>query len=191
MIDDAPNDTYVVAFFLNPGKFYSYYINRDELKHIITATLAYRTAPIYKNNNPLAVPTLVINKKGNTPTCSAKAPEELVKRVGLSLQKMLMHEYGDAYKNPAWKDPKRQMELQNPLLAKHHPSDALAALKKQLRAYTKGTEPFDRQIRPETESTADWWTAVQKDEDGDVLGVRGMFSLHVMHNNNVGGIYIS
>ncbi|KIJ59093.1 hypothetical protein HYDPIDRAFT_162797 [Hydnomerulius pinastri MD-312] len=150
MIEDAPNDTYIVAFFLNPE---------------------YRVAPIYKNQNPLAVPSVSVNqKKGQPPKISSKPPSDLIERVGLSLQKMLKHEYGDAYQNQNWADPKKQMAIQNPMLAKYHPMDALGALKDQLKAYAKGVEPFNRRLRPKTESTADWWAAVQQDEDGEVLG---------------------
>ncbi|KIK74576.1 hypothetical protein PAXRUDRAFT_19737 [Paxillus rubicundulus Ve08.2h10] len=79
MIEDAPNDTYVVAFFLNP---------------------VYRIAPIYKDQNPLAVPSVSISqKKGETPTITTKPPNNIIKHVGLSLQKMLKHEYGDTYQN--------------------------------------------------------------------------------------------
>jgi hypothetical protein len=66
------------------------------------------------------------------------------------------------------------MNHQNPLLAQYHPSDALSALKDQLKAYTKGTAPFDRRVRPEVESTANWWAAVQKDADGAILGVSNL-----------------
>ncbi|KIJ07798.1 hypothetical protein PAXINDRAFT_89809 [Paxillus involutus ATCC 200175] len=150
MIEDAPNDTYVVAFFLNP---------------------AYRIAPIYKDQNPLAVPSVSINqKKGETPTITTKPPNNIIECVGLSLQRMLKHEYGDAYQNRNWVDPKKQMSFQNPMLAKYHPMDALDTLKDQLKAYAKGAEPFNRRLRPKTESTADWWAAVQQDEDGGVLG---------------------
>ncbi|KAF9237836.1 hypothetical protein BU15DRAFT_75631 [Melanogaster broomeanus] len=149
MIEDAPNDTYIVAFFLNP---------------------AYRTAPIYKDNNPLAIPTITISKKGGTPKCTTKVPADLLQRVGVSLQKMLRHEFGDAFTNTDWKTPQKQMQLQNPLLSKYHPADALTRLKDQLKAYAKGIDPFNRPIRTKTESTVDWWAGVQKDTDADVLG---------------------
>ncbi|KAF8833058.1 hypothetical protein BDN67DRAFT_1017999 [Paxillus ammoniavirescens] len=62
------------------------------------------------------------------------------------------------------------MSFQNPMLAKYHPMDALDTLKDQLKAYAKGAEPFNRRLRPKTESTTDWWVAVEQDEDGEVLG---------------------
>ena len=132
---------------------------------------AYRTAPIYKDHNPLTLPTITISKKGGTPKCTTKVPIDLLQRVGISLQKMLKHEFGDAYTNTAWKHPPNQMQLQNPLLARYHPGDALTRLKDQLKAYAKGIDPFDQPIQTQTESTADWWAGVQKDADADVLGV--------------------
>ncbi|KAF9240037.1 hypothetical protein BU15DRAFT_74264 [Melanogaster broomeanus] len=109
-----------------------------------------RTAPIYKDNNPLAVPTITISKKGGTPKCTTKVPANLLQRVGVSLQKMLRHEFGDAFTNTDWKTPQKQMQLQNPLLSKYHPADALTRLKDQLKAYAKGIDPFDRPIRTKT-----------------------------------------
>ncbi|KIK76299.1 hypothetical protein PAXRUDRAFT_18314 [Paxillus rubicundulus Ve08.2h10] len=76
MIEDASNDTYVVAFFLNP---------------------VYCIAPIYKDQNPLAVPSILISqKKGEIPAITTKPPNNIIEHVGLSLQKMLKHEYGNA-----------------------------------------------------------------------------------------------
>ncbi|KAH7920753.1 hypothetical protein BV22DRAFT_994908, partial [Leucogyrophana mollusca] len=84
------------------------------------------------------------------------------------LQRLLKHEYGDTYTSGNI-NPRLAMERRNPLIAKHHPVDALAALKEQLKAYAKGTDPFNRRLRS-GENVLDWWTAVQKDELGDVLG---------------------
>ena len=100
-----------------------------------------------------------------------KAPRSILARVGISLQKMLQHEYGNAYTNPDWPDPKKHVEVQNPLLAQYHPADALRLLKEQLVAYSKSLDPFDRPTREKTQSNLDWWVAVQKDEGGQVLGV--------------------
>ena len=77
---------------------------------------------------------------------------------------MLKHKYGDAYENPSHADPENQTARQNLMLAKHHPTDALQTLKEQLTAYSKGSAPFNRRLRPKKENTADWWRAVQKDD---------------------------
>jgi hypothetical protein len=67
----------------------------------------YRSALIYKNLNPLTIPSISISRKGKAPTCTTKLPGDLLKRVGLGLQKMLQHEYGDAYQSTmAWADSK-------------------------------------------------------------------------------------
>ncbi|KAF8844575.1 hypothetical protein BDN67DRAFT_1008087 [Paxillus ammoniavirescens] len=67
--------------------------------------------------------------------------------------------------------PQRTGCVQNPLLVKYHPTDALKRLKEwQLKLYAKGMDPYDRQIRDKKESTVDWWPAMQQDEDVDVIG---------------------
>ncbi|KIJ10218.1 hypothetical protein PAXINDRAFT_86391 [Paxillus involutus ATCC 200175] len=153
MITDAPNDIYIIAFFLNPE---------------------YRNAPIYKKPNPLAIPPLRIRQQDGVTTTSLKLPEDIVKHVGLSLQRILRNEYGDTYENPATKDTAQTvMAHRNPLLTNIHPTDALKSLKEQLKSYGKGLEPFNRRFRS-SESLYSWWEQVQKDDFGNVLGALAM-----------------
>ncbi|KAG1748531.1 hypothetical protein EDD22DRAFT_1003872 [Suillus occidentalis] len=71
-------------------------------------------------------------------TYSVVSPEDLIiKRVGMSLQLMLKHEYGDVYDG---------------------------ALKVELKEYWKGADPFNHKIH-KYEKVRDWWLAVQKDEN--------------------------
>ncbi|KAF8841833.1 hypothetical protein BDN67DRAFT_1010236 [Paxillus ammoniavirescens] len=60
-----------------------------------------------------------------------------------------------------------------------YPWTPLNTIKDQVKAYTKGAEPFNRRLRPQTESTADWWTAVQQDKDGEVTEVLGTLTLEI------------
>ncbi|KAF8838962.1 hypothetical protein BDN67DRAFT_906426, partial [Paxillus ammoniavirescens] len=136
MIEDAPNDTYVVAFFLNPGTSEPTFESID-FNHVCELPLE----------------------------CIA-----LLQSIRTRIHLLYRHEYGNVYQNRNWVDPKKQMSFQNPMLANYHPMDALDTLKDQLKAYAKGAEPFNRRLQPKTESTADWWAAVQQDEDGEVLG---------------------
>jgi len=57
----------------------------------------------------------------------------------------------------------------NPRLAGLTPREALWSLKLELKEHRKGTDPFNRKIRKH-ESIQDWWIAVQKDENAQVLG---------------------
>ncbi|KAF9240690.1 hypothetical protein BU15DRAFT_73917 [Melanogaster broomeanus] len=137
----APNDIYIIAFFLNPE---------------------YRNIPIYKKPNPLVIPPLCIRQRDGVTTTSLKLPEDIIKRVGLSLQRILRNEYGDMYENPATKGTAQTvMARRNPLLAKIHPTDALKSLKEQLKSYEKGYEPFNKRFRS-NESLYSWWEQVQK-----------------------------
>ena len=94
-----------------------------------------------------------------------------MKRVGLCLQKILRDEYGDAYEGDlSKKDPKKIMMERNPLLAHVTPSQALTALKSELKAYTDKDDPFEHTFRP-NETVGMWWAAVQKKMFRKVLGV--------------------
>ena len=97
----------------------------------------------------------------------ATAKDELLKRVGLSLQRMLKDEYGDALKKDNVQDI---MQIRNPRLANIPPAEALAALKRELKAYARDSEPFDRKMRP-GQTVKQWWGKVAKDIDARVLGV--------------------
>ncbi|KAG1748346.1 ribonuclease H-like domain-containing protein [Suillus paluster] len=148
MINDAPNDPYITAFFLHPE---------------------YQTAQIYKNINPLDLPPIHLMKSNGT--YSVVSPEDsIIKRVGTSLQLMLKHEYGDVY-NGVRSDQAaaKLMKERNPRLAGLTPQEALQALKVELKEYRKGADPFNCKIRKH-ENVRDWWLAVQKDENARVLG---------------------
>jgi hypothetical protein len=94
-----------------------------------------------------------------------------MKRVGISLQRILKNEYGDAYEGDlAKKKPREIMKERNPRLAHLTPSEALASLKSELKAYVDGDDPFDRAFRTD-ETVRQWWVAVQKKQYGGVLGV--------------------
>ena len=58
----------------------------------------------------------------------------------------------------------------NPLLAHVTPSQALTALKSELKAYTDKDDLFERAFRP-NETVGLWWAAVQKKMFRKVLGV--------------------
>jgi O6-methylguanine-DNA--protein-cysteine methyltransferase len=99
----------------------------------------------------------------------------MIKRVGLFLQKILKNEYGDVYEGDVTKkDPKAAMKERNPRLAHLTSAQALEALKKELKAYADGDDPFDREFRA-GETTRAWWVAVQKKQFGQVLGVIILF----------------
>lgn len=104
---------------------------------------------------------------------SPDAADPILKRAGLSLQKILRNEYGDVYADKSTSDNTKAtlMQEQNPLLAHLGPAQALNQLRKELRNYQKGIDPFNRRLR-DNESVLDWWTAVQQDDDAQVLGVR-------------------
>jgi hypothetical protein len=90
----------------------------------------------------------------------------------------LRNEYSDAYEGDlSKKDPKKIMMERNPLLAHLTPSQALVALKSELKAYADSDDPFDRAFRP-NETVGMWWVAVQKKPFGKVLGVRSSFKLN-------------
>ncbi|KAG1825476.1 uncharacterized protein BJ212DRAFT_1294907 [Suillus subaureus] len=122
MINDAPNDPYITAFFSNPE---------------------YRAAQIYKNINPLNLPPIQLSKSNGT--YAVVSPKDaIIKRVGMSLQCMLKHEYGDVYDG---------------------------SLKVKLKEYCKGADPFNR--KPcKNKNVQDWWLAVQKDENVQALMIK-------------------
>ena len=102
----------------------------------------------------------------------AKTADDITRRVGLCLQKILKNEFGDAYDgNLTKKNPRKIMEERNPRLAHLTPSQALANLKSELKAFVNCDDPFDRPFRPD-ETVRQWWLAVQRNPFGGVLGVR-------------------
>ena len=79
MVEDNPNDTYLLAFFLNPSTSPSH---RWNVLFLTCDGPVYRTAPIYKNRNALATSSVIINRKpGETPTATVKPPAELLDHV--------------------------------------------------------------------------------------------------------------
>ncbi|KAG6379979.1 hypothetical protein JVT61DRAFT_10553 [Boletus reticuloceps] len=154
LIENSPNDLYITAFFLNPE---------------------YRDAPIYATGslNPLDIPPIVIaTHKGSNVGPSIKSPKDIIlKRVGLSLQRMLKAGYGDAYDEGKHKNPAVVMRERNPLLANIHPRHALKDLRTQIRAYVNGIDPFNCKLRS-TDTTCDWWVALQQDELANALAIK-------------------
>jgi hypothetical protein len=132
----------------------------------------YRGAAIFRNINPLAVPAISVNHIEGQLRVKAVDSPDILERVGLGLQHILRNEYGEAYrKGRPSEESVAIMKLRNPLLAHLTPREALHAVKRELRDYTKGEEPFNRRFRS-GENVRDWWVAVQKDQFGQVLGVR-------------------
>ena len=116
-------------------------------------------------------------QKNGVMTSSFKRPKDIIRQVGLSLQRMLRNEYGDTYKNQATKDNMQTvMACRNHLLAKIHPTDTLKLLKEQLKAYEKGAKPFNWCFWS-NESLYSLWEQVQNDQFGNVLGVSSAFSI--------------
>ncbi|KAF9228359.1 hypothetical protein BS17DRAFT_763855 [Gyrodon lividus] len=114
IITDAPNDIYLVAFFLDPD---------------------YCNVPIYKKPNPLTIPPLWIRQRDGVAMTSLKLPKDIIKHIGLSLQRILRNEYSDTYENLATKDTAQTvMACRIPLLAKIHPTHTLKSLKEQLKS---------------------------------------------------------
>ncbi|KAG1897103.1 uncharacterized protein F5891DRAFT_896508, partial [Suillus fuscotomentosus] len=150
LINETPqsHDLYVTTFVLNP---------------------VYRNAPIYKQVNPMAGPTLTITKSvTGVITCATKPPQDMVSRAALALQRILRREYGDSYEVGKYPDPVGEMKLRNPMLAEFSPMDALASFRTQFKAYIKGEDPFNRKMRT-NESALGWWKALQRDELANVL----------------------
>ncbi|KAG1752554.1 uncharacterized protein EDB91DRAFT_1293232 [Suillus paluster] len=142
------HDLYVTTFVLNP---------------------VYRNAPIYKQVNPMAGPTLTITKSvTGVITCATKPPQDMVTRAALALQRILRREYGDSYEAGKYPDPVVEMKLHNPMLAEFSPTDALVSFCTQFKAYIKGEDPFNQKMRM-NESVLGWWKALQKDELANVL----------------------
>lgn len=150
LVNETPqsHDLYITAFVCNPD---------------------YRNAPVYKEINPLSMPTLVISRIGSSVACSTKPPKDMVERAGLGLQRILKHEYGDVYEaGSSATDPAAAMKLRNPALLKYTPFDALNWLRQQFKSYLNMEDPFNHKRRSK-QSTLQWWTALAGDELADVL----------------------
>lgn len=129
-----------------------------------------RDAPIFRNINPLSIPTVTLHNQLQSTTSTqvtlsdtAEYKEKTMDRVHRSLKGMLQREYGDA-KTPA------DMEIRSPKLAHLPPKQAAQNLKRELHAYAARTDPFNRPMR-NNETVIEWWVALQSDELCSVLGV--------------------
>ena len=73
----------------------------------------------------------------------------MVRRVGLSLQRMLQREYGNVFERASESsDPTAEMRIRNPSLSKYHtPAQALERLRDQFKAYIRAEDPFNRKMR--------------------------------------------
>ncbi|KAI0710280.1 hypothetical protein C8Q72DRAFT_903990 [Fomitopsis betulina] len=140
LINNAPQDIYITAFFLDPR---------------------YRNAPIYKNINPLSISSIQITGQPNARSAApTESPHDaMVKRVGLCLLQLLKNEYGTLLNE---KNVKERMLKRNPLLEGLTPSQAYAELKDAVKAYARGFEPFNRPLKT-NRSVRDWWIKVQKE----------------------------
>jgi hypothetical protein len=88
---------------------------------------------------------------------------------------ILKNEFGDAYDGDlSKKEPKKIMQERNPLLAHLTPTQALASLKSELKAFVDCDEPFNRPFHS-GETVRQWWLAVQLKPFAGVLGVRIKF----------------
>ena len=109
-------------------------------------------------------------------------------RVGLFLQKLLHREYGGKEETKVIDHPELLtiMKVRNPRLAETGlgPLDAKVVLKKQLEAYAKGVDPFDRAFYP-GQTVREWWEKVRKDPDGNVLGVGTL-----LHTGILEGVWV-
>lgn len=120
-------------------------------------------------------------------TVKARTTDNITKRVGLCLQNILKNEYGDAYDGDLTKkNSKRIMQDRNPRLADLTPSQALASLKSELRAFVAKDDPFDRPFRS-GETVRQWWLAVANKQFGGILGVR-MSTLASIQSQNINSI---
>ena len=136
--------------------------------------IGYQGASIFQENNlnPLSILPIVISQVGGHHVVKPTDSDAIIKCVGLCLPGILKNEFGDAYVDGEnrKKNPKEIMQQRNPLLANLTPSQALANLKIELKAFTNNESPFNRVLREE-ETVYDWWTVVQRNRYASVLGV--------------------
>ncbi|KAJ7513225.1 ribonuclease H-like domain-containing protein [Mycena galericulata] len=144
--DERASNVYLTAFVLDPDN---------------------RGASILATPNPLAIQPVTISIRGGE--SSVKPHPPLAQRIGLSLQKILQREYGDEFRpGRTIEEAKKAMFEINPYIANRTPTDALAALRTQLKNFLDGTTPFDRKKKP-TESSREWWWVLLNREDSDIL----------------------
>ncbi|KAJ7784003.1 hypothetical protein DFH07DRAFT_997515, partial [Mycena maculata] len=144
--DERSSNAYLTAFVLDPDN---------------------RGASILATPNPLAVQPVTISFRGGESAVKELPP--LIQRIGLSLQKILQKEYGDEYRiGRTIEEAKTAMEEINPYIAHRTPTEALPALRTQLKNFLDSAAPFDRKKKP-TESSREWWWALLNREDSDIL----------------------
>lgn len=141
------------------------------IKHL----LDYRGAAIYNNINPLDIPSVRIrlNTSGSNNSEPVIVPptEQIAIRVTKALGTMLKHEYGDSYDGlRSDEDADKLLTARNPRLSGIKPTNAVKALKTELKDFQSKHDPFNRPLRA-GETALDWWVAVQKDPYARVLGV--------------------
>ncbi|KAJ7712808.1 ribonuclease H-like domain-containing protein [Mycena metata] len=139
------SDVYFTAFVLDPDN---------------------RGATILATPNPLAVQPITISLSGGH---RVKEPAPLIRRVGLSLQQILQREYGTEYRpERTVEEGKKAMFEINPDIAHRTPTEALSALRLQLKNFLDGAEPFDRKRKPD-EIPREWWRKLLDRDDADIL----------------------
>ncbi|KAJ7450604.1 ribonuclease H-like domain-containing protein [Mycena latifolia] len=144
--NESSSNVYFTAFVLDPDN---------------------RGAPILATPNPLAVQPVHISVRGTEPAVMQHPP--LIKRIGLSLQKILQREYSDEFRpTRTIEEAKAAMREINPYIAHRTPSEALTAFRSQLKHFLDGAEPFDRKKKP-IESVRQWWLNLLNREDSDIL----------------------
>ena len=100
----------------------------------------------------------------------------MVEHAGLALQRILKHEYADVYEaGSGVTEPAAVMKQRNPALSKYMPFEALLRLHQQFKSYLCAQDPFNHKRRS-TQSTFQWWSALEGDELADVLAVSLHFS---------------
>ncbi|KAJ7720009.1 hypothetical protein B0H16DRAFT_1700044 [Mycena metata] len=139
------SDVYFTAFVLDPDN---------------------RGATILATPNPLAVQSITISLSGGH---RVKEPAPLIRRVGLSLQQILQREYGTEYRpERTVEEAKKAMFEINPDIAHRTPTEALSALRLQLKNFLDGAEPFDHKRKPD-EIPREWWRKLLDRDDADIL----------------------
>ena len=168
MINKAPNDPYITAFYLHPGM----YPNMPQ-SPIVALIIwpEYRGANIYSNINPLDVPEVRISISRSAASKVIPPEEQIATRITKALGHILMHEYGNTYDGKrSDEEAAEMMKSRNPRLAGILPRDAVVELKTQLADYRLRVDPFNRPMRA-GETALGWWTSVQKNPHAQVLGV--------------------
>ncbi|KAF7973530.1 hypothetical protein HWV62_4271 [Athelia sp. TMB] len=180
MINKAPNDPYITAFYLHPGMYPN--VPQSPIVALIIWP-EYRGANIYSNINPLDVPEVRISISRSAASKVIPPEEQIATRIIKALGHMLMHEYGDTYNGKrSDEEAAEMMKSRNPRLAGILPRDAVVELKTQLADYRLRVDPFNRPIRA-GETALAWWTSVQKNPHAQVLGALAIKLFSVVPNS--------